>query len=186
MTSSLCIQEREQALWCLFLQGHYSQHAGPTFTTSSNGCESWTIRKAECWRIGAFWTVVLEKTLESPLDRKKIKPVNPKRNQPWIFIGRTDAEAEAPIFFGHLIRKADSLEKTLMFGKTEGGRRRVWQRMRWLDGITNSMCMNLSKLWEMVKMGSLACCSPWARKESDTIEWLNNNKAPLPNTVYWG
>jgi len=87
-------------------------------------------------------------------------------------------------YFGHLMRRADSLEKTLMLGKTEGGRRRGRQRMRWLDGITDSMDTNLSKLREMMKMGSLGCCSPWDRKGSDTSERLNNNnKAPLPNTI---
>ena len=77
-------------------------------------------------------------------------------------------------YFGHLLWRADSLEKTLMLGKTEGRRRRRWQTMRWLDSITNSMDMNLSKLWE--GLGSLACCSLWCRKESDTTEWLNNNE----------
>ena len=85
-----------------------------------------------------FWTVVLEKTLESPLDCKEIKPVNPKGNQSWIFIGRTDAEAKVPIF-GHLMWRASPLKKTLMLGKIEGRKRRGWQRIRWLDGITNSM-----------------------------------------------
>ena len=111
------------------------------------GCESWTIRKAECWR--CFWTVVLEKTLESPLDYKGIKPVNPKENQSWIFIGRTDAEAETPMLW-HLMWRTDSLEKTLMLGKIEGRRRRVQQRMRWLDGIADLMDVSLSKLRELV------------------------------------
>ena len=116
-------------------------------------------------------TVVLEKTLESPLDCKEIKPVHPEGNQSWIFIGGTDAEAETPILWP----PDDSLEKTLMLGKIEGRRRRGRQRMRWLDGITDSMDMSLSKLQEMVKdrQGSLACCSPWGHRESDTTEWLN-------------
>ena len=109
------------------------------------GCESWTIKKAECWRIDAF-ELWCWRTLESPLDCKEIQAVNPKENQSWIFIGRTDAEAETPILFGHLMRKTDSLEKTLMLGKIEGGRRRGWLKMRWLDGITYSMNMSLSKL----------------------------------------
>ena len=88
------------------------------------GCESWTVKKAEHQR-----TDVLEKTLESPLDCKEIQPVHSKGDQSWVFIGRTDAKAETQ-YFGHLMRRADSLEKTLMLGRIEGRRRRWQQRMR--------------------------------------------------------
>ena len=92
---------------------------------------------------------MLEKTLESPLDCKEIQPVHPKGDQSWVFSGRTDVEAETPIL-GHLMRKADSLEKTLMLGRIGSRRRRGGQRMRWLDGITDTMDMGLGGLRELV------------------------------------
>ena len=93
--------------------------------------------------------MVLEKILENPLDCKEIQPVHPKEDQSWVFIGRTDVEAETP-YFGHLMQRADSFEKTLMLGKIEGRRRRGRQRMRGLDGITDSINMGLGGLWELV------------------------------------
>ena len=104
------------------------------------------------------------------LDCKEIQPVHPKGDQSWVFVGRTDVEAETP-YFGHLMWRADSFEKTLMLGKIEGRRKRGRQRMRWLDGITDSIDMVLGRLW--VGHRGLACCGSWGRRESDTTEWLN-------------
>ena len=134
------------------------------------GCESWTIKKNWAWKYWFFWTVVLEKTLESPLDCKEIKPVNSKGNHSWIFIGST--EAETPIL-GHLVRRTDSLEKILMLGKIESKRRMGRQRMRGLEGITNLRTMSLSKLQELVMDRKAWCAAVYGVTKSWTWQWMN-------------
>ena len=113
-------------------------------------CESWTIKTSWVPKNWCFWVVVLEKTFKSPWDCKEIKPVNPKGDQPWIFIGRMMLKLKLQ-YFDHLMQRANSLEKTLMLGKIESQRIRGWQMMRQLVSITASMDMNLRKHQEIVE-----------------------------------
>ena len=143
--------------------------------------ESWAPKN---W---CFWTVVLEKTLQSPLDCKEIQPVNPKGNEYWIFIGRTDAEAETPILWPPVVKNW-LIEKTLMLGRIEGRRRRGRQKMKWLDDITDLMDLSLSKLRELVmdKEASRAAAHGVTKSQTwlrEKLNWTLRNQMQWNSTV---
>ena len=154
----------------------------------------WELDHKEGWVLKnwCFWTVVLEKTLESPLDCKEIKSANPKGNQSWIYIGRTDAEAETPIFC-HLMQRAESLEKTPMLN-IEGMRRRGGQKMRWLDGINGHEFEQTQG--DSEGQGNLTCRSLkghrdlyWRRKWQPTPVFLpgeSQEQRSLVGCCLWG
>ena len=137
----------------------------------------WKLDHKESWvpKNWCFGTVVLMKTLEHLLDSKEIKPVNPKGNQPEYSLEGLMLKLKLQ-YFGHLMQRADSLERTLLLGKIEGRRRRGWQEMRWLNGITNSIDEFEHTPRNSEGQGSLVYCSPQGHKESYTTEQLKNNK----------
>jgi len=136
----------------------------------------WKFEYKESWapKNWCFWTVVLEKTLETArrLNQSILKEISPRCSLKGLML-KLKLQ-----YFGHLMQRADSFEKTLIMGKIEGRRRRGWQRMRWLDGITNSIDLGLGEFRELVIDREASHCGSWGHKESDTTEWLNELLSP--------
>ena len=142
------------------------------FPVVTYGCESWTIKKAESQRIDDFELWCWRRILRVPWTARRsnqsiLKEISPEYSFEGLML-KLKLQ-----YFGHLMVRSDSLEKTLMLAKIEGRRRRGWQRMRWLDGITDSITWVWASSESWWWQGSLACCSPWGRKELDMTKWLN-------------
>ena len=143
------------------------------------GCKSWTVKKAEPWRIDAFELWCWRRLLRVPWTAKRSNKPILKEISPGCSLVGLMLKLKLQ-YFGHLMQRADSLEKTLMLGKIAGGRRRGQQRLRWLDYITDSMVMGSVSWWGQ---GGLTCCSSWGHKESDMTEWLNWTELMLYSVV---
>ena len=156
---------------------HYFANKGPSsqtmvFPVVLYGCESWTIKKVECRRIDTFELWCWRRLLRVPWTARRsnqsiLKKISPEYSLEGLMLNLKLQ------YFGHLMRRADSFEKTVMLGKIEGKRQRGQQRMRWLYGITDSMDMSLVELRVGDGQGGLTCCDSWGHKELDTTERLN-------------